>query len=611
MPAASPPSAAIAPRREWAIVAIAALAVLALYQALFMGQLTPGEAGIGLDYAYFMPTFLSGHFHFVANGPFAVPWFTPSECGGLPFLPNPQVMYYSLAQALVLLVEPVLAFRMFFLITVLVGFVGMVGLLRGPLSASLPAALLGALVFALNGFFLERMLVGHMAYASIALLPAWGWILLSGAACEPWWRRVLRVLVAGAVPALMILGGSAGSMVPFGLALVGILLVHALRRGLSWEPWLGLAGSGLFGLCLAAVKVAPTVAFLRQFPRDFYDVAGVPGLAKALVLVLHGLFLGGVVEAPFDHLSGYAFGLDPYELDYSVSVVPLVLLAALAVRSLRLPSADPPAAPSWVQRALVLALVGLMLLPVALNLHWAPWTAILERTPYVRNSSLLLRWITIDIPILAVLAALALDALAPRVRSRLWLAGVAAVAVVGQQALAAASVELSPRYDPRPMSAAHAEAREHGTVVPITVLGRMVDAGGHTVAPLHRDDLMLHGASQILCYEPLFGYDLEHLDVRSLRLDEVSAEHDGRLNMRDPACMLYPEHNDCGTDGRFATSRLAELQAFAAYRSIPFGAPGSHAVAVGFSLAAWVALLAALVALSGLWLWGWRARRES
>jgi hypothetical protein len=596
--------------RDLRVVALCALGLLAVYQLLFMADLAPGGEGIGLDYAYFMPSFLSGHFHFVANGPFSVPWFTPSECGGLPFLPNPQVMYYSLPQLLVLLLEPVLAFRVFYLITVLVGFVGMAGLLRGPLGTSLPGALLGALVFALNGFFFERMLVGHMAYASIALLPAWAWILLAGSSDTPWWRRALRVLVAGGVPALMIFGGSAGSMVPFGLALVGILLVHALRRGSSWGPWLGLAGSGMFGLCLAALKVLPTVAFLRQFPRDFYDVAGVPGLGKALVLVLHSLFLGGAVAAPYSHLSGYAFGLDQYELDYSVSVVPLVLLAALAVRSLRRPAAEPPAASPWGRRALVAALAGLLLLPVALNLHWAPWTAILERTPYVRNSSLLLRWITIDIPILAVLAALALDALAPRARSRLWLAAVAAVVVLGQQALAAASIELSPRYDPRPMSAAHAAARQEGTVVPIAVLGRMVDAAGHTVAPLHRDDLMLHGASQILCYEPLFGYDLEHLDVRGLRLDAVTAEYDGRLNMRDPACMLYPEHNECGTDGRFATGRLAELQAFAAYRAIPFGAPPSHSVALYTSLAAWAALLAALTALLGLGLWRWRARRD-
>ncbi len=609
MPDSPPASERTALVGELGVVAVAALVLVVLYQVLFMGALAPGAEGIGLDYAYFMPTFLSGHYHFLVNGPFSVPWFTPSECGGLPFLPNPQVMYYSLAQALVLVLEPVLAFRMFFLITVLVGFVGMVGLLRGPLRASLPASLLGALVFALNGFFLERMLVGHMAYASIALLPCWAWILLSGTARAPWWQRMLRVLVAGAVPGLMIFGGSAGSMVPYGLGLVGVLLAHALRRGLCWRPWLELALSGLFGLCLAAVKVLPTLAFLRQFPRDFYDVAGVPGPGRALVSVLHGLFLGGIVPAPFDHLAGYAFRLDPYELDYSVSIVPLVLLAALGVRALRGPA---PAAQTGAVRGrwpVLVALVLLVLLPVALNLHWAPWTAILERTPYVRNSSLLLRWIAIDIPILAVLAALALDGLSARARTRRWLAVAAGLVVVAQQALAASGIELSPHYDPRPIAAAHEAARRDGTVVPIAVLGRMVDPEGRTVAPLHRDDLMVHGASQILCYEPLFGYDLEHLDVSHLRLDVITAERDGRLNLRNPACMVYPEHNDCGEAGLFAAHQLEDAQAFAAYGSYPFGAPSSHRLAILTSLVSWVALLAALGVGSVLAIRGARASR--
>ena len=153
------------------------IATLVLYY--IFSRYLPTEFGtLGHDYSYFMPRLLLGYYWFQQNGLWAVPWFTPGLCGGLPFYANPQSLYYSLPQFATFFTDPLTAVRTTFLLFGALGYAGSYLLLRRVLGLGVPAALFGAVVFAFNGFFAHRLLIGHLTFHSFMLVP-WAafWLL--------------------------------------------------------------------------------------------------------------------------------------------------------------------------------------------------------------------------------------------------------------------------------------------------------------------------------------------------------------------------------------------------------------------------------------------------
>ncbi|MFG3756594.1 hypothetical protein, partial [Klebsiella pneumoniae] len=85
--------------------------------------------------------------------------------------------------------------------------------------------------------------------------------------------------------AYMFQSGMVHGIPPVLLATAVILLVHALRFGWRWEPWLRLAAAGLLSLLLCAGKLTAELALLAHFPRDQYPLPGVPDFLLLLRMV--------------------------------------------------------------------------------------------------------------------------------------------------------------------------------------------------------------------------------------------------------------------------------------------------------------------------------------
>src|SRR5688572_10403984 len=133
-------SESIAAKGPWAI----ALGAIVLF-ACNIARYFPNHHGrLGYDYGLFLPWFTGGYFWQSVNGPFVPPEYLPSFCGGVPFLFNPQSVYWSLPQALMSLMPPMPSLILYWVIFGLAGGAGMYGLLRRTFGVSSVAALLGA-----------------------------------------------------------------------------------------------------------------------------------------------------------------------------------------------------------------------------------------------------------------------------------------------------------------------------------------------------------------------------------------------------------------------------------------------------------------------------------
>ncbi|MGH8673449.1 MAG: hypothetical protein ACREVG_03975, partial [Burkholderiales bacterium] len=150
----------------------------AAYVWIFLPLLpAEGSAG-GHDYALHLPNMLAGNYWFLQNGAFAIPWFSPATCAGVPYLADLNTAYYALPQWASFLLGPSAATRTTFVLFALLGASGFYVLLRGPFAASSWAAAVAALLFLFGGFFTYRMIVGHLTFHPFALAPWLAYALL-------------------------------------------------------------------------------------------------------------------------------------------------------------------------------------------------------------------------------------------------------------------------------------------------------------------------------------------------------------------------------------------------------------------------------------------------
>ena len=243
--------------RAWLLV----LAALGAYLWIFVPYLPSSGAHSGHDYALHMPNLLAGYFWFQQNGLLEVPWFSPAQCAGVPFLSDLNVAYYSLPQWATFAVGPVGGIRLTFVLFAVLGAAGCFVLLRGPFAATPWAAATAAVLFLYSGFFTYRMLVGHLTFHPITLTPWLAWALL--AVRKHVWQTMLSACAAALMFAYMFHAGMVHAIPPVAIAVAVILLLHGQLHGHRRGPWLVFASAVLLSLALGAQRLAAALAFLQ------------------------------------------------------------------------------------------------------------------------------------------------------------------------------------------------------------------------------------------------------------------------------------------------------------------------------------------------------------
>jgi hypothetical protein len=95
----------------------------------------------------------------------------------------------------------------------------------------------------------------------------------------------------------------------------------------------------------------------------------------------------------------------------------------------------------------------------------------------------------------------------------------------------------------------------------------------------------------------VFGYGLETFPLQTLHLGGVMDEKDGLLNLKNPACMVFPAENGCKPGDHFKAGERPKATRFTSYKNFDFKLPVRQRVAIAVTLASWL-LLAAVTALS-------------
>ena len=572
--------------------------VFAAYVFIY-GRYLPDESGtIGHDYALFLPHLLDGYYWYLANGLWEVPWFTPSFCGGIPVFANPQTPYFSLPQVFTLWLDPLRSVQLTLFALAAAAFWGTYLLARRVFETSVAAGLLAATIFMFNGFFVTRIVTGHLSYHAFALLPLLALFCLrltTGKGREIMVRHAVDVIAVALIFAYAIHAGAVNVWPIFGLSLVALeLLQRASGRGTGYPFW-RLAAGGTLAFVLSAAKLTAAFSYLAHYPRDYYPLPGLTGFWGLLETVYHSVFLGHGLIASSQAIRNNLFPFGSHEFQFGITVVPLYLIAAGVLFAIA--RRDGSALPALKRRwPYILLLTLTLLVPLAVNYYDPAWNALLKGLPFIQNSASLFRWFAVFLLPVVIAAALCLDRILSAVNRKILITGCCGIAVILlQQRIPPSPGDLwGQNYSPTAVAQAYHAAREASSAPSVT---HIREDFGFRPRNLTANDALADGASQLACYEPMFGYQLQAFTYRSIHAGPVTDVTGAELNLKNPACYAYPKANSCRPGDHFQVSQKRSAELFAARKPFPFELPLRQRIANWVSLIAFPLTLLALLAL--------------
>ena len=524
-----------------------------------------------------LPNLLNGYIWYHVNGLGAVPWFTPAFCGGIPYFANPSNFYYSVPQFLTFLTDPLTSVQVTVTFFAAVGFFGFYLLARQCFSLSRSTALLGATLFLFNGFYIHRMIIGHFTYHSFMGLPLLAFLVLRPLQLDPKgriWQIVADSVLGAFLVAYMVFSGVAPMIVPFLLAVIvlcGVAAIGSPFRLSRFLPFVKFGAAVGLGFGLAASHVYITWKFMSQFPRDMYLLPGVSDGTRLLVIVLQSLFLFPAHELAAASLVNSQWLLERHEFEFGVTIIPaLLILAGLWIHRHHWLTVAWWRGFSPRQWVMLGGLVCLLIIPLAGNYYMPGWNAFLKHIPVIRNSSRLTGWFCVYIPVVIIAGCLALESLVRWQRYRWQITGLAIAFVVVVNALTDRTFYLQEGYDPTEVVTAYRQVKSGAWTPQITHIAMYTDNKNNPQFPIFRNNAFLKNHSQLLCYEAVFGYRLERFPFGTLRPGPVVSATGNSLNLKNPACFVYPEENQCTPGDHFRITQLAAATEFVNYRPFPF-----------------------------------------
>ena len=530
---------------------------------------------LGHDYALGIPGLIDGLIWFKNNG-FSAPWFSPSNCAGAPFFADPQSGYYSLMQMLVFLVNPLLASFITLLITATLAFWGAYLVLRRLFAADRASAILAGGLLMFNAFLPHRIMIGHLGYHGLALIP---WIALL--LLLPARNRVaghMMALAGGFVLAYLVHNGMGTIMIPAGMAVFSIALLCADKRADLQRFFARCLLAIPVALLLCAAKLSAGIATMSNFPRDFYPLPGIQSFFDTLVVAAAALFLPSelVHRIASPRLTNIQWSLDPHEWAFGFTAAAALLLVALIAHhqsAWRLPRNGF----GWLR---LLLLSACLVWPLAFNTYAPDWNAFLKTLPVLRSTSTPTRWLIVFIPVFAIGLGvmLARARWSPKIKSGLTLATLCGVILL--TALEPRGFYQAQHHDARPALLADAAIRSGQLSPAIHSLGTQAQAmAGPQRLAFGGNDTFLGGVSQMYCYNPLFGYRLEKLNLSNLRPGPVLEARNGFLNLKNPVCYVFPQENNCAPGDLFRAEQIEDARNFVSYRPFAFNKSRTQEIA--------------------------------
>lgn len=599
------------------IIVITGFLLILIHYLIFNNFFPNNQGRLGHDYLFFLPALLDGFFWYNSNGLFSVPWFTPSFCGGVPLFPHPANSFYIVPQFLTFIMNPLGSIKLTFIIFGALGFWGFYLFSQRILSSSTPISFLVATLFLFNGFFSYNFIIGHLEFHSIMLIPWCAYFLLSPARNlkTSFWNVLFRSIMSGVIISYVFYSGMGQLLLPVVLSIILLCLMSV-----TFSPdTLGLKSlilrffsAGLFAIGLSISKLIATLSFLSYFPRSGYPIPGFSKISDLLIILGQSLFVGPAHERAKKVIVNMQWLLERQEFEFGITFIPFFIICLGLISYIyRIHKWSSWKLPNTRRILLLLICLFIYTIPLALNYSTPDWNQLIKSIPILKSSSQFVRWFVLYIPCMILLTAIAMAKTPILRKNQLSLSIIAILVIIIINIVPDRAYYHKQKYDPSEILEAYQRVKNHEWTPRITNIATNLDRSGKIV--LLQNNVIAHGYSQLFCYDAIFGYKLENFPKKSLVPGQILEEKDGFLNLKNPACYLFPDENDCMPGDHFTVQQKKEAIALANYRPFGFKIPLRQKVANWISMLSllFIASFLAVYSVVYLIIYIYKPRRET
>jgi len=545
-------------------------------------QFFPNNAmELGHDYYFCFTRMLSGYYWFKENGLTEIPYFTPALCAGNVFFTDPQNSYFSFPQFLMFLVNPITSVWLTTAVFAIAGLTGACLLFRKVFLCSLWGAILGGALFLFNGFYIYRIIIGHLTYHGFMLLPVIVLFLL--------WNKRQNMNILGnlacAISAAFLFSyifysGGIHLIVPMALSIAAAAMIYGLTRGTLKHFWIRIPFFAIFLFLFIFPKLSVSIFTLKNLARDGYSLCGIPDIANSLWVPFKTLFFKALTwNESKEILENKELVLGSHEFEFGITFIPLLLIGIGTISLFRsYLKGNVEFYKKTTKRLYSVFLVLILFTPIVFNFYTPAWNDILKQIPIAKNSITLVRWYSAYILPAILVSILVFERICRNKTLIRTIFGILLICmVVILNIVYDKSYYHTDSYNPEPILVGYKRAKQYNHIPYIEYIDHIVRVENMLI----RDDaMMIFGVSHIGCYESLLGYQHEFFPKKDMiRRDRFDSLKNGYFNMKNPACYTFPEVNFCEPGDHFREDQREALNNFVRYRPFEFNLPAIQKIA--------------------------------
>jgi hypothetical protein len=419
--------------------------------------------------------------------------------------------------------------------------------------------------FLFNGFFAYRMIIGHLGYHSYMLLPFIAYFLFQPNQQASFTKNLFLAFSSSLLFSYVLYSGGVHLLLPISISLVAILLLALIQDIEVNDQKSRIIITMIFILCITASKLNISFETLETFARDYYPLPGIDGITYSLWVPIKSIFFGPFTWMDTNNIfTNSKWTIQRHELELSITFIPLMIIILGGTLTI-----SERANLSRRQKIYSLGLFLLCLLPLLINFYNPTWNAILKDIPIIRNSVMLVRWYIIYIPLFLLIAAIILN----KLKYKKFIIPILIILMIYMKYDEDKNYYLEQSYDPEMAITAYNTFKESLMVPTISHITNQRELEFKDGKRLQgRDEMMGFGMSQINCNESLFGYLHEDFKKKGLLQINTAVTNlsNERYNMKNPACYVFPEENNCSPGDHFTFEQKEELMSFVSYKGFDF-----------------------------------------
>jgi hypothetical protein len=548
------------------------ITIFLIHQIIFQKLLIFNNHLVGEDFIFYIPNLIFGKIWYLKNGLFISPDFAAHQCGIIPFHADPNSAYYSLTQMLFLFFDVSNSLRILFFLLSIAAFFGTFLLIRTCFKISKYNSLFCSTMFLFAGNNVYPMLVGHLNLAYFMTLPLFCFLIIYSEQCKNIYISRIYILIGSLLFAHFFYAG-AGSIVIFIIYSSFLtMLIFYVHNG-NFKIFKNYFITFVLGCLVAISKISYSLYLLSNFPRKL-DSTILNNFFDFLYTFTTSFFL---VPNPF-YYESHQYNLKKtyislHGLEFGLSIAPILVFFIFMYNFKKILNKN---------NILIKAfLLFLLIIPFFFIYQVKYISDLLNNLPIISAIWERCRFFYIyTIPII-LFSGLVLEKIYFFEKKKFL-----SVILIFLPIIQTLSYHYMRNYFFPEKSF---ENKAIYSIINVNNFSQNLSKNNINSIKIKRIDYLIdqnrldknegfiNSTCKFFCYSSVFGYHSEKIPINFFSRAQNHYDNiriiDGRYNLFDPACFLFPNENSCKIGDRLKANDIGKLNNLINYKPINFNKP--------------------------------------